>query len=336
MIPKQETTTHRHKMEGKLRTPYLIADMHCDTLAKVMKSGKELWERNEEHHLDLPRMKEAGVCCQFFAVCVQEAYRYEGGFQRTSHIFQTFQKKISSEKDIVVVKDSIELKKNIKKRRISAILSVEGGEALEGKIENLLNLYEIGVRSLTLTWNWRNALGDGVGVTDEPKGLTAFGKDVIKCMNDIGMVVDVSHIAVPGFWECLELSTKPVIASHSSCYALAPHPRNLRDSQIKAIADIGGVIGINFYPPFLRSDADKTGAILLDVLDHIDHVVEVGGIDCVAIGSDFDGIDSVPLGLEDVTGLQRLIDGLMSRGYKGIDLEKILNRNVIRVLSLLI
>ena len=314
MILERRMVTHRHKVECSTWRPYLIADMHCDTLAKLMKSGGELWERNERYHLDLPRMKEAGVCCQFFAVCVQEAYRYEGGFQRTSHIFQTFQKKISSEKDIAVVRDSIELKKNIEKRRISAILSVEGGEALEGKIENLLNLYEVGVRCLTLTWNWRNALGDGVWVTDEPKGLTPFGKDVIKCMNDIGMVIDVSHIAVPGFWECVELSTKPIIASHSGCYALAPHPRNLRDSQIKAIADIGGVIGINFYPPFLRSNADKVGASLLDILDHIDHVVKVGGIDCVAIGSDFDGIDSVPLGLEDVTGFPRLVDGLIERG----------------------
>lgn len=323
----------RGRFEG-----YRIADMHCDTLVKALESGRDLWRRSDEGHLDLPRMREAGLSCEFFAVCVKEEQRFGGGFQWVSQIFNAFQEEASDKEwaGLEIVRDSEALGRIIDEGGIAAILSVEGGEVLEGEIENLRKLYNMGVRALTLTWNWRNALGDGAWVKDHPRGLTTFGMDVVRYMNDLGMIIDVSHLAEPGFWDCLEVSTQPVIASHSNSHALAPHPRNLRDSQIKAISEMGGVIGVNFYPPFLIPSTEAREARLSDVIAHIDHIVEVGGIECVALGSDFDGIDSLPAGLEDVTKLPRLVEELKNLGYGDEDLKKVLLGNVMRVLSLLI
>lgn len=309
---------------------HVIADMHCDTLGRITGEVSSFWEGISMGHLDLPRMKEAGVLCQFFAVCVNQKTRYEGAFQRAMDIFSSFHRGICSKgKDIKVVTDYGTLKAGLESGKIAAILSVEGGETLEGSLDNLKRLYDIGVRCLTLTWNWRNQLGDGVGVDGDPQGLTPFGRDVVRYMNELGMVVDVSHLAEPGFWECIQLSKGPIIASHSNAWALAPHRRNLRDDQIRAIAEKGGVIGINFYPPFLCEGQ----AELSDVLRHIKHISNVGGIDVVALGSDFDGVDELPHGLRDVTELANLVHGLIREGYTDEEVEKILMGNVIRVLS---
>ena len=184
--------------------------------------------------------------------------------------------------------------------KIAAFLSIEGGEALAGSLGVLRMLYKVGVRSLTLTWNGRNELGDGVGASG--KGLTAFGRAVVREMNDLGMLVDVSHLSERGFWDAMKVSTQPLIASHANCRALCDHPRNLTDAQIRAVAGQGGVIGVTFVPDFLGGETPSVD----NVLDHIDHMIAVGGEDCVGLGSDFDGTKELPAGLADCTGLPLL------------------------------
>jgi membrane dipeptidase len=169
-------------------------------------------------------------------------------------------------------------------------------------------LYRLGVRLLTLTWNQRNQIADGIGESRTGSGLTEFGLKVIDEMNDLRMLIDVSHLSETGFWDVIKKSNDPIIASHSNCYALCPHLRNLKDEQIKAIADKGGVIGITFVP-----------------------IVEKVGVDYVGLGSDFDGTDGLPLGLEGVDKIPNITEELLDRGYKEREIEKILGGNFLRV-----
>jgi len=209
------------------------------------------------------------------------------------------------------------------------ILSIEGGEALEGDLGVLRVLHRLGVRLLTLTWNQRNQIADGVGESRTGSGLTEFGLKVIDEMNDLRMLIDVSHLSETGFWDVIKRSKAPIVASHSNCYALCPHLRNLKDEQIKALADKGGVIGITFVPNFLTQEKRKT--TVKDVVKHIDYLVEKVGVDCVGLGSDFDGTGALPLGLEGVDKIPNITEELLNRGHKEKDIKKILGENFLRV-----
>jgi membrane dipeptidase len=190
-------------------------------------------------------------------------------------------------------------------------------------------LYKLGVRLLTLTWNQRNQIADGAGESRTGSGLTEFGLKVIGEMNNLGMLIDVSHLSETGFWDVIKRSNAPIVASHSNCYALCPHLRNLKDEQIKAIADKGGVIGITFVPNFLTQEKRKT--TVEDVAKHIDYLVEKAGVDYVGLGSDFDGTGGLPLGLEGVDKIPNITEELLNQGYKEKDIKKILGENFLRV-----
>lgn len=209
------------------------------------------------------------------------------------------------------------------KEKIAAFLSVEGGEVLQGRLEVLRVLYRLGIRILTLTWNHRNQLGDGVYEKVTGGGLTRFGRKVVKEMNRLGMIIDVSHLSEPGFWNVLELSEYPVMASHSNAAALCPHPRNLSDRQLRALGEKGGMVGVNFCPSFVSDENPK----LKVLLDHIDHIVNLIGIEHVGIGSDFDGIDQGVEGLEDISKITNITSGLINRGYEERDIKKIWGEN---------
>ncbi|MBA7681825.1 hypothetical protein ES703_90166 [subsurface metagenome] len=231
--------------------------------------------------------------------------------------------------DISLVTNYNQIKEVNRAGKIAAILSIEGGEALEGDLGVLRVLYKLGVRLLTLTWNQRNQIADGIGESRTGSGLTEFGLKVIDEMNRLGMLIDVSHLSETGFWDVVKRSKTPIVASHSNCYALCPHLRNLKDEQIKALADKGGVIGITFVPNFLTQEKRKT--TVEDVVKHIDYLVEKVGVDYVGLGSDFDGTGGLPLGLEGVDKIPNITGELLDRGYKEKDIKKILGENFLRV-----
>ncbi len=216
--------------------------------------------------------------------------------------------------------------------KVAAIVSIEGGEALEGDIGALRMIYKLGVRSVILTHFARNELGDG-SRDDSSSHLTDFGVEVVEEMNRLGMVVDVSHINETGFWDVMELTSSPVIASHSNCKALSNYHRNLTDEQIGAIAENGGVVNLSYCGGFIKQGITRetlSEVTIDDWLDHVDHIVGLVGPDHVGLGSDFDGGCGFPE-MDDITKVPNITRGLVSRGYSNGDIKKILGDNDLRV-----
>ncbi|HOV78682.1 MAG TPA: dipeptidase [Bacillota bacterium] len=305
-----------------------LADAHCDTITAMLKQNRRLCEDKGTGHLDLPRMQAGGIKLQFFAAFIAPEYK-RTAVKRVLELIDLFYREIEeNKKNIIAAKNITDIKKAVFSKKIAALLAVEGGEALGGSIGILRCLHRLGVRCLALTWNGRNELGDGVGVRNG-EGLTPFGKSVVREMNRIKMIIDVSHLAEKGFWDVIELSGHPVIASHSNCKAVFRHPRNLNDDQIRAVAERGGVIGITYVPDFLGGRS----ASVREVLDHIEHAVNVGGIDCVGLGSDFDGTETLPEGLEDCSRVGAVLAGLEERGYSEEEIKKIACGNILRLIG---
>ncbi|NLY11916.1 MAG: membrane dipeptidase [Firmicutes bacterium] len=307
-----------------------IFDAHIDTLSKIhlRQTGEVNFESLDFCHVDLKRMRQGGITAQVFAIFIHPRFKNIALEQALSMVELLWQLIDTHQDAIGLVKTAADFDKLKKENKISAILSLEGGEALQGNIGLLRIFYELGVRALSLTWNHRNELADGVG-EKEPGGLSDRGKEVISEMDRLGMVIDVSHLGEKGFWDIISLSKNPIIASHSNAKALCNHRRNLTDEQIKAIADSGGVIGVNFLPEFLVDQ--RKNATIETVLDHITYLINIGGIDVVGLGSDFDGIDSTPQGLEDCAKVPAIIHGLEQRGFSGNVIEKIMAGNMLRV-----
>jgi len=308
----------------------IIVDGHCDTILEIMNHKRNLGKKSTTGHLDIPRMKEGGINVQFFAVFIEDIYKPDRSLKRTLQLIDCFYEEIEkNQDDISLVINYNQIKDVNRAGKIAAILSIEGGEALEGDLGVLRVLYRLGVRLLTLTWNQRNRIADGMDESRTGSGLTEFGLKVIDEMNDLRMLIDVSHLSETGFWDVIKRSKTPIVVSHSNCYALCPHLRNLKDEQIKALADKDGVIGITFVPDFLTQEKRKTS--VKDVVKHIDYLVEKVGVDYVGLGSDFDGTGDLPLGLEGVDKIPNLTEELLDRGYKEREIEKILGGNFLRV-----
>jgi len=324
-----ETNTHLIKAK-QIHQKAIVFDGHCDTILEIMNHKRTLGKRASTGHLDIPRMKEGGVDVQFFAVFIEDIYKPDRSLKRTLQLIDCFYKEIEkNQDDISLVTNYNQIEEVNSAGKIAAILSIEGGEALEGDLGVLRVLYKLGVRLLTLTWNQRNQIADGIGESRTGSGLTKFGLKVIDEMNRLGMLIDVSHLSETGFWDVIKRSKAPIVASHSNCYALCPHLRNLKDEQIKALADKGGVIGITFVPNFLTQEKRKT--TVGDVVKHIDYLVEKVGVDYIGLGSDFDGTGGLPLGLEGVDKVPNITGELLDRGYKEKDIKKILGENFLRV-----
>ncbi|HEY8498476.1 MAG TPA: dipeptidase [Limnochordales bacterium] len=307
----------------------LVFDAHADTIAlDVVEGRRHLDETGRGGHVDLPRLRQGGVGVQVFSVFVPPAVPTPYNALRALAILDALAAEVERAAGAVIwVRRAADLDEVRRTRKVGVIASLEGCEVLAGSLAVLRTLYRLGVRAAGLTWNVRNELADGVG---EPRGagLTAFGREAVAEMERLGMVVDVSHLSEAGFWEVMEVATRPVIASHSNARAVCDHVRNLTDDQIRALARKGGVMGINFFPGFLRQDGQAT---LEDVVRHIDHVVELVGPDHVGLGSDYDGITRVPQGLEDPSRLPALTEALLRRGYGDEAVRKILGENFARV-----
>ncbi len=325
----------------------LVVDTHNDTILHLIKSPpfitsetnpppprRTLGERSEHGQIDLPRIREGGVDCLLFAMYVSPLYTAR--LRRLMQMLDTFTMEVERYPDqIAVATNHQEITKTVKDGKIAAVITVEGGEPLEGRVEALRTIYRLGVRSLTLTHFPRNELGDGSGA-DSGSHLTEFGAEVVQEMNRLGMLVDISHLNETGFWDVIEQSSDPLVATHSNCKALCSHHRNLTDDQIKALAEKGGVMNLSFCAGFIKDgvgfgDPEALKKVtVMDWLDHLDHAVGLVGTSHVGIGSDLDGGCGFP-GLDDVTRFPRLTEGMVSRGYSDDDIKKILGANDLRV-----
>ncbi len=304
----------------------LIFDAHCDTLEKLADFGGDL--RNNTYHVDLNRLKTGGGHIQVFAAFVDKKKISTTPFERATELIDIYHRELERNKDIALhCTNALEIEAALSQNKIAALLSAEGGEAIEGSLEKLHILYERGVRIMTLTWNYKNEICDGIG-EERGGGLTAFGKSVVAEMNNLGMLIDVSHISVRGFWDVMEASSKPILATHSNAKTLCPHPRNLDDEQIKAIIKSKGCIGINFYPLFVAGEDCTVGQIV----DHIEYILALGGEDNIGFGGDFDGIDCLPCGTYGTEDTGKVIKEMRRRGFSETVIEKIAYKNLIRAI----
>jgi membrane dipeptidase len=288
--------------------------------------------RSDTGHLDLPRMRAGGLNAQVFAIWT-DPVRY-GPNERATFVHRSldaFDRIVARARGLVRVTNPDELARAVAVGRVAGILGVEGGHALEGDIDNLDRFFKRGVRVLTLTWNNSNPFARSCMSRDgRRRGLTRLGREAVKRMNRLGIVIDLSHASDKTFLDVLDASTAPIICSHSACRALRRFPRNLTDRQLQALGKAGGVIGIVFLPYFISRDYCRVS--IEDVLDHVAHAASVAGIDAVALGSDFDGFDDPPVkGLEDVTRLPALTAGLARRGFPPGAIRGILGGNFLRV-----
>lgn len=371
-----------HTSERALELHYnaVVVDTHADTPTEFfLDPDYDFGQRHQNGHVDLPRLREGGVDVQFLIAWTpaEKAEIPGASFAHAMELVEAIHRVAARTPGLRLVTENAGIEAARAAGEVAALIGIEGGHALENSLDKLRRLHERGARYLTLTWNNSNDWADASCSPPRHGGLTPFGRQVIRELNRLRMLVDVSHVADTTFRDVLEVSSAPVIASHSCARALAGHPRNLTDEQLRALAEAGGVVGVNFFPTFLDArygaafgrieadaaamenrlrerygDADRARrearawrsaewaklppVPLSTLIDHIDHIARVAGIDHVGLGSDFDGISTVPEGLPDVSALPRITELLLRRGYADDDIRKILGGNFLRVLRAVI
>ncbi len=312
-----------------------IIDLHCDTFMKLYKNDDKYNFDENNLHIDLNKLLEGRSLAQFFAMYIYKKLNYkEYGFKSlfdyTVSMIDYFHKVIEKYDTIKYASDLSSLKKNEINSKISAFLSLEEGGVIGKNLDRLDILYNKGIRAITLTWNFPNSIGyPNIKKQYESKGLTSFGREVVKKMNDLGILIDVSHLSDQGFYEVVSLTDYPVAATHSNARKIHKHSRNLTDDMIKKIADIGGIIGVNFCANFLNN---KKKSYITDILRHMNHIKNVGGVEVLALGSDFDGI-SCELELKNYSFMQSLVDKMDDFGFGNEEIEKICFKNAMNTIG---
>ena len=358
----------------------IIIDTHADTPGRFVDENFDLSQDAGKGYMDFNKIKAGNLGAEFFSIWVEPNGNKGHEAKRALDMIDSVYQQAARHPDKMMMAFSTDdIRTAHRAKKFAALLGVEGGHAIEGDIRILRDYYRLGVRYMTLTWSNTNDIGDSSGDMTDAKiqhhgGLTPFGKQVVTEMNRMGMMVDISHVADTTFYQALELSRAPVIASHSSSRALTSAPRNMTDDMLRALAKKNGVAQVNFYCAFISQKyfdtAKKLGAEkdpdymtvqnlfikpqtpdvqqqlaaakarlatklprppLSDLIDHIDHMVKVAGVDHVGLGSDFDGIDCSPEGLDSVADLPKISEALAQRGYSAADLDKILGGNLLRV-----
>lgn len=307
-----------------------IVDFHCDTILRLMDEKEHFELKNNNFSVDLEKLKRGNSLAQFFALYIDlknDPEPLNTCLKMSDKFFNEMEKNADS---ISFARNYTDIMKNDSQGKLSALLTVEEGGALEGKLHNLRTLYRIGARLITLLWNYPNKIGyPNFEYKYINNGLTPFGRDIVSEMNRLGMIIDVSHMSDGGFYDVAKLSSYPFVASHSNSRAVKDHPRNLTDDMIKILASKGGVMGINFAKEFLGlGDMSKVD----DMISHIKHIRNIGGIDVLAIGSDFDGI-SPNLEINNTGEMYKLIDALKANGFSEDEIEKIMYKNALRVIK---
>jgi membrane dipeptidase len=359
----------------------ITIDMHDDVTQRMLDESADISRRLPDGHFDLARAREGGLDAQFFSIWVEPQLFGGGGsgaVKRADDQIATVRRLAESHPDLLEIATSADdIRRISKEDKIAALFGLEGGYAIDERLEMVERYYQLGVRYMSPAWSvstsWAGSSGDEVGRT---RGLNEFGKSVVREMNRLGMMVDVSHVSDPTFWDIVNTSTKPVIATHSACRAIADVPRNLTDDMIRALAKTGGVVNVIFYPEHLEpgwsarkkqvdaeiepevrqaSQAEKGGApqkklardrvrtreyarrlppvTISRLVDHIDHVAKLVGIDHVGIGSDFDGVQATLSDMPTIAELGNLTKELLRRGYTEEDVTKILGGNMLRVME---
>jgi membrane dipeptidase len=360
----------------------IVIDTHNDMPSKVLDEGYDPDVRNppgfgpNRGNTDLPRLVESGMTAEFMSAWVDAPYARRRGasFARAMLYVDTIRAfALRHPERLRLSTTAADVRAAKREGRVAVFIGVEGGHAIEGSLDRLRELYAGGARYMTLTWNNGNDwAGSSIGSDGtHTGGLTAFGRTVVREMNRLGMLVDLSHVSDSTFYDAIAISTVPVIISHSSARAINDVPRNLSDEQLHAVARNGGVVNVNFYSRFLdpayrrrveevehairaqrrapggdapaakaRIDATRDSLMALVpptpfgiLIDHIDHVARVAGVDHVGLGSDFDGVTALPEGMEDVTALPRIAQALLDRGYSDDDVRKMLGGNMLRIME---
>ena len=373
-------TVSRHA--ERLYRDAIVIDTHNDMPSKMLDEGYDADIRNPagfgrgHGNTDLPRLMESGLTAEFMSAWVDAPYARRKGasFERVMLYVDTIHAFVRKHPDqLRFATTAADVRAAKRDGKVAIFIGVEGGHAIEGSLDNLRTLYAKGARYMTLTWNNGNEwAGSSVGSGEtRTGGLTAFGKSVVREMNRLGMLVDLSHVSDTTFYDAIATSSVPILVSHSSARAINDVPRNLSDDQLRAVAANGGVVNVNFYSRFLdagyrqrveeiersiraqrraaggdtpsakaRIDAERDSLMALVppvpfsvLIDHIDHIARVAGVDHVGLGSDFDGVTALPHGMEDVTALPRIAQALLDRGYSDDDVRKMLGGNMLRLME---
>jgi len=307
-----------------------VIDFHCDTISKLMDNPHTSNLGKNNFSVDIQKLKGGNNLAQFFALFINSRL-IDDPLEYCLAMVDKFYTELKDNDDLIgFVKSYDELINNNNENKLSAFLTIEGGEALNGKLCNLRNFYRLGVRLITLTWNYPNEIGfPNLKKEYMGKGLTKFGYEVVEEMNRLHMIIDVSHLSDRGFYDVAAASKRPFIASHSNSRFIANHPRNLTDSMIKELSDRGGIMGINFYNKFLGK---STTSKIDDIILHIKHIYKIGGIDVIALGSDFDGIDC-DVEIKDTSEMYKLENELKKNGFNEDSIEKIFYKNALRIIK---
>lgn len=343
----------------------IIVDGHCDTPFRLSRQKLRLDQKHGGAQVDFDTLVESGITASFFAAYVPPYYANRGAADFATHLIDLIHATATRFPErLTLATDSAGIRSAKQRGKTALMIGIEGGHAIEDSLELLAGFYERGTRYLTLTHVNTNNWADSSGDAPRHNGLTSFGREVVRTMNDLGMIVDVSHVADPTFYNVLETSRVPVIASHSSCRALANHPRNLTDAMLKDLTSAGGICMINFFSAFLVEEAAQIAiaakrsptpneelpeneedwdafcrwfstlncpAGTIDtIVDHIAHAADVAGVKCVGIGSDFDGVPLLPHGMENAGRLPALTQRMLERGFHEPEIEAILGGNFMR------
>lgn len=296
----------------------LIGDLHCDTISEILRKNECLTENS--CHLDLLRMKKASCVFQSFAIYPGQKRAL---FNCISMVDKFLTEYSENKDDLHLVLSSEDVDFSLNSGKIACLLMVEGGEALEGSLAVLRVFYNLGVRCMTLTWNYKNDIACGALHKGRDSGLSSFGIKVVSEMNNLGIIIDVSHLSDKSFWHVCELSDSPVAATHSNARALCSHKRNLTDEQINFIIKNNGIIGINFFPDFLGGNGG-----IKEILSHIEHILSLGGENAVSFGSDFDGVSFLGPDVRGVQSFPDIVLALQRASYSDTLIEKICFKNI--------
>lgn len=310
----------------------LVLDSHCDTPMMIMQ-GRDVGLDNQDAQVDFPKLRRGGVDASFFALYTPAEMQPDRATAYTMEMIARIRDAVAANSGTAALATTPEEAAiNKDKGLISIYLGMENGSPIQRSLPLLRLYYDLGVRYLTLTHNGDNEIADSAAEGRRWNGLSPFGREAVAEMNRLGMILDMAHVSDKTFYDVIEISKAPVVSTHSCCRALAGHRRNMTDDMIRKMADGGGVIQINFYPYFLSDKySPEYPTSVEDVLDHIDHAVKVGGIDHVGIGSDFDGIEVTPAGLENISLIHKVFDGMSVRGYSDDEIEKVAGANFLRV-----
>jgi len=325
----------------RLHREAVVVDTHVDTLKclspQFSRLKDSIWAdlsqigmgvRSNIGQVDIPRLREGGVDCQVFAISSARERTPPFALRTALDMVDIFYNECEKNKETLAPVTSYdEIMKAVKQGKVAAMLSIEGADVIEGRLSMLRIFHRLGIRMVGLVHHLRNLLADGVTDSRTGGGLSELGVQVVEELDRISVLIDVSHLSDDGFWDLMDVAKGPVVASHSNSRAVCDHPRNMTDEMIEALADRGGVMGVNFVPSFVH----PTHATVQGVVDHIDHIVDLVGPDHVGLGSDF--IPSTPQGLEDVSRMPNITAELIHRSYSEEDIKKILGGNHLRLIK---